>query len=225
MSTLSVYRESSLHAALKAAYAQPGDQLEAAVDGYVIDIVREGLLLEVQTGNFTAVKTKLRRLLPDHKIRLIHPIAQAKWIVRIQADGETVVSRRKSPKRGRPLDLFRELVRLPTLLQHPNLTLEIALTHEEEIWRDDGLGSWRRKGWSIHDRRLLQLVDSLLIADPVDLLSLLPPHLPHAFTTAHLAQAAGCPRSLAQKTAYCLHQLDLIEKAGKEGRAIVYRLI
>ena len=222
MSVLSVYRESSLHAALKDAYARPGDRLEAAVDGYVIDIVREGLLIEVQTGNFTAVKTKLARLLPTHKIRLVHPIAQAKWIVRIQADGETVISRRKSPKRGRPLDLFRELVRLPALLADPNLSLEIVLTHEEEIWRDDGRGSWRRKGWSIHDRRLLEIAGQVRLNAPADLLTLLPADLPDPFTTADLAQAAACPRNLAQKAAYCLRQLKLIATAGKEGRAHLY---
>jgi len=224
MTALSTYRESSLHAALKAAYARPGDRLEAAVDGYVIDIVRDGLLIEIQTGNFTAVKTKLRRLLPNHNILLVYPIAQAKWIVRVAADGVTCISRRKSPKRGRPLDLFRELVRLPTLLAHPHLKLEIALTHEEEIWQDDGRGSWRRRGWSIADRRLLTIVERLPLATPADLRRLLPANLPATFTTADLAQAASCPRSLAQKTAYCLRQLGLLIPAGKEGRAIAYYL-
>jgi hypothetical protein len=224
MTALSTYRESSLHAALKAAYARPGDRLEAAVDGYVIDIVRDGLLIEIQTGNFTAVKTKLRRLLPNHNTLLVYPIAQAKWIVRVAADGVTVISRRKSPKRGRHLDLFQELVRLPTLLQHPHFELEIVLTHEEEIWRDDGQGSWRRRGWSIADRRLLQLVARLPLSHPTDLLQLLPANLPNPFTTADLAQAVNCPRRLAQKMAYCLRQLGLLTPVGKEGRAIAYYL-
>jgi len=45
--------ENPLHAAVKAWYAHPGDRLEAAVDGYVVDLVRaDGELVEVQTAHF-----------------------------------------------------------------------------------------------------------------------------------------------------------------------------
>ncbi len=62
-----LYRgERSLHAALKAWAAQPGDRLEAALEGWVIDILRSDLLLEVQTRNFSALHGKLESLLPQH---------------------------------------------------------------------------------------------------------------------------------------------------------------
>ncbi len=40
MNGIGTLQENSLHAALKNWYAQPGDQLEIMVDGYVIDLVR-----------------------------------------------------------------------------------------------------------------------------------------------------------------------------------------
>ena len=51
--------ENPLHAALKAWYARPGDRIEVPVDGFIVDIVRDDLLVEIQTGNFSAVKEKL----------------------------------------------------------------------------------------------------------------------------------------------------------------------
>ncbi len=42
-------RESGLHADLKRWYAQPGDEFEIALDGYVIDIRRGEYLIEIQT--------------------------------------------------------------------------------------------------------------------------------------------------------------------------------
>ena len=68
---------------LKAWYAQPGDQLESKVDGYVIDLVRGDLLVEVQTANFSAIKRKLVKLLENHPVRLVYPIPSEKWILRI----------------------------------------------------------------------------------------------------------------------------------------------
>ncbi|PJF25510.1 MAG: hypothetical protein CUN53_12430, partial [Phototrophicales bacterium] len=151
--------ESGLHAALKAHYAQPGDRLESVVGGYVIDIVREGeppQLIEIQTGNFGALKPKLAALLDTHRIRIVYPLAAQKWIVRIDMDG-VLLSRRKSPRPGAPLDIFRELVYILAFIGHPNLTIELIETSQEEIWRDDGAGSWRRRHWSIADRRLAAL--------------------------------------------------------------------
>src|SRR5690606_6120510 len=139
-------QEKSLHAARKALYARPGDLLETKVDGYIIDVVRDDTLIEIQTRQFSALKTKLAHLLETHRVRLVHPIAQVRWVVRVNEDGE-IVSRRKSPRRGTVDLLFRELIRFPELIAHPNFSIEIVFTHEEEIWHNDGRGSWRRKRW------------------------------------------------------------------------------
>ena len=40
--------EKPLHAGLKEWVARPGDAFEQPVDGYVIDIVRDDLLIEIQ---------------------------------------------------------------------------------------------------------------------------------------------------------------------------------
>ena len=57
---IGVLREGPLHAAVKALLAEPGDRLEVPVGRFVIDLVRaDGELVEVQTGGFGALGTKL----------------------------------------------------------------------------------------------------------------------------------------------------------------------
>jgi len=216
-------KETSLHAGLKSWYARPGDQLEQVVDGYVVDILRDDSLIEIQTANFSAIKAKLNRLVEQHHVRLVYPIAQKKWIVRTEKDGR-IIGRRKSPKQGCYEDLFIELVRIPALILHPNFELELLLTWEEEIWLRDNRGSWRRKGWSIADRRLLDVVDRWLLASPGHLRSFLPDLLPVPFTSHELAQAIRKPIYLAQKMAYCLRSIGLIEIVGKRRNAWLYRI-
>ena len=215
--------EKSLHAALKAWYAQPGDQLETRVSGYVIDIVRDGLLIEIQTRNFSAIKRKLARLLEKHPVRLVYPIAQEKWIVRQSAVGE-LTNRRRSPKRGCSVDLFYEMVRISKLVPHPNLTIEVLLTRQEEILRDDGKGSWRRRGWSIYDRHLLEVMDSIVLQSVADFSDLLPPGLPQPFTNRQLAAAIHRRLSMAQKMTYTLGKMGGIEEVGKIGNARLYQV-
>jgi hypothetical protein len=221
MSPIGQLQEKSLHAALKAHYAGPGDSVETRVQGYVIDVVREDTLIEIQTRHFSALKLKLAYLLQSHPVLLVHPIARERWIVRVSADGE-VVSRRKSPRRGTVDLLFRELIRFPEMIAHPKFSIEIVFTQEEEIWHNDGRGSWRRKRWSIADRRLVAVLETLRFKTPEDFRALLPDSLPQPFTTADLAAARACSRGLAQKMAFCLRQMQVLEIVGKQGNALLY---
>jgi hypothetical protein len=220
--SIGTLQENSLHAALKDWYSLPGDQIEKQVDGYWIDIVRDNLLIEIQTRNFSAIKNKLHHLLEKHPVRLVYPIPKEKWIVRLPVDCNRSPNRRRSPKRGRLVDVFRELVRIPHLMAHPNFTMEVLLTREEEIRRNDGLGSWRRQGWSIVDRRLLEVLSQFRLETPADFAAFLPASLPERFTNRELAAELGVPHSLASKAAYSLRAMELIEVTGKRGRAHLY---
>lgn len=216
--------ETSLHSELKRRLAQTGDMLEVPYDGFVIDIVRGDLLIEIQTRSFSSLRQKLASLLVQNKVRLVHPIPLEKWIIRAGSDSSEQ-KKRKSPKRGRVEHLFNEMVYIPDLISHPNFSLEILLTTEEEIWQNTGAGSWRRKGWQITDRRLLSIQESKVFASKEDYLALLPPGLPQPFTTLDLANHAGIHRRLAQKMAYCLKVNQIIRLDGKHGRAKKYLIV
>lgn len=215
-------RESALHLALKHWYAQPGDAFEVSVAGYFIDIQRGETLIEIQTRNFAALKTKLQVLIEKHPVRLIHPIAQEKYIVQLASTVTTPTRRRKSPRHGQLADIFTELVSLPDLLNHSNFALEVVLTREEEIQKRGRGGSWRRKGWKIVDRKLIEVIEVIVFESPTDFLRFLPAALPTPFTNADLAKHGRYPLYLAQKMTYCLRHMGVIEVVGKRRNAVLY---
>lgn len=224
MSGIGLLNEKPLHAALKQWYARPGDRFEVAVDGFVIDIVRDDLLIEIQTGNFAAIRAKLTELVRSHQVRLVYPIAQERWIVQSPAERHGRAIRRKSPKRGRWEDLFRELVSIPQLLTSPNLSVEVLLIKEEETRRFEGRRQWRRRGWAIEARRLLEVIDHRVFEVSEDWRACLPASL-ESFTASDLASVMATRRDLAQKIAYCLHKGRVTELIGKRGRANLYRVL
>ena len=219
--TIGQLAERSLHAALKDYLAQPGDRFEVRLGRYVIDIVRDDTLIEIQTRHLYALRPKLLRLLEEHPIRLIHPLPAERWIVREDRGGR--VTRRKSPKRATACDIFTELVRVPDLAAHPNLTLEVLLIREEQLWRDDGQGSWRRGRWSLVDTRLLGVAGSAVFGPPADYLALLPP-LPATFTNADLAREKDWNAHLAGKATYALRAMGMIAPVGKRNRALLFTI-
>jgi len=220
--TIGTMNEMSLHAALKSFYALPGDRLEQPVSGYLIDIVRDEQLIEIQTKNFYAMKTKLNALLDNYFVRLVHPIAYERWIERVSEDNQSI-SRRKSPKRGYLEELFNELVRIPELACHPHLSIEVLMTQEEVVWRDDGQGSWRRRGWSVADRRLIQVLSRRLFEKAEDYAALLPVPIEQSFTNRDLVEHLGIMPRVAGRMTNCLRKMGLIEKIGHKDRYYLYR--
>jgi len=219
---IGILSEQSLHAALKRWYAQPGDQLEVSVDGYVIDLVRGDLLIEVQTGGFASIRPKLRDLVQRHRVHLVYPVAVDRWIVRQSPDGSEELGRRKSPKHGRLEQVFSELVSFPRLVRSPSFTLEVALVQDEEVRRKDGKGSWRRKGWSIHDRRLLAVDAQVPFSFPSAYRDRVPAGLSEPFTSRDLSRSLALSRQLAQQMAYCLRKMGVLEVVGKRRNAYLY---
>ncbi len=222
--SIGTVREGHLHASLKERYLEPGDSVEVAVDGYIVDILRRDLVIEIQTGNFSRIAAKVRKLVSDHTVRLVHPVPRARWIVKQSQNGDGTVSRRKSPRRGDVVDVFAELVSFPELITHENFQLDIVLTQEEEVRMHvvDGHRRWRRRGWAPVERRLLDVIETVSLRNAADFLALMPAGLPDEFLTSDIAAALGRPRRLAQQLAYCLKACGLIQQAGRYGNAIVY---
>ncbi|MDE2836202.1 MAG: hypothetical protein OXL97_01645 [Chloroflexota bacterium] len=225
MTSIGELNERSLHRALKERYAVTGSETERVVDGFVTDVVAGGRIVEVQTGSFGPLRNKLLRLLDAHPVTLVHPVARDRYLVRAAEDPALPATRRRSPKHGSVFDVFAALVSIPSLLAHPNLTLEVVMTVEEEVRTPrERRGRWGRD-WSRVDRRLVDVVETHTFESMADLFALVDAHLPETFTTSHIATAMRSSRDLAQQAAYCFREGGVIELSGKSGNALVYRRV
>ncbi len=214
--------ECSLHSKIKKVYSLPGDQFEVKLGNYIVDILRGNLIIEIQTKNFSALKEKLQVLIEKHPVRLVYPISEKKWITYITKD-QIVASKRISPRRGKLTDLFHELIMIPNIIGEENFSLEVLFIDEEEVRCADGKGSWRRKGVSIKDRKLLKLNDRILFQNKADYTKILPDNLNGVFTNMELAELTKIPVRNARQITYCLRKSGIIRIAGKMGRELVFQ--
>ena len=218
--------ENSLHASLKGWYQIPGDIIEAKYHSYYIDLVRGDLLIEIQTRNLYQIRRKIEALLLNNPVRLVYPISLEKWILR-PTSTETF-SRRKSPRRGNIFDLFYEFTRITSLVNYENFSFQVLFIKEEVIYAPPGTGqrkgSWRRKGWIIKDRRLVEVVDSRLFNSKKDFLALLDVlPIEAQFTVKDLGENINVNHKLAARILYSFRKMDLIYQSGKQGRAYAYK--
>ena len=222
---IGVLNEGALHAALKAQYVGADGHVEVSFGDFVADVLCDGVIYEIQTSSFSGLARKMHALAELSPIVLVHPIPQAKYLLRLRDSETGEFTRRRSPKRGAMVHILRELVYIPELLNHPNFAVEAVLTEEEELQTYDpqarrGRGGWRRKG-----RHLLDVVERYRLSSADDLWAFVSDKLPEEFTTQDLAAAMGQPKALAQQMAYCLRHLGAIDVRAKIGNSLVYRRV
>lgn len=211
--------ESSLHRQLKALYAGPDAACEIRVDGYRIDAVVDGLLIEVQQASLAALRTKVSRLLERHRVLVVKPLVTHKTIVRLDRRTGERQSVRRSPAQQSIWDLFTDLVHFTSVFPHPNLTLEVVLAEIEE----HRVAARSRAGYRVADRVLTAVAAQRRFQRAADLCAFLPAELPPEFTTQELAALLDLPRWWAQQVAYCLRKTGAVQTLGKRRRAWLYR--
>jgi hypothetical protein len=224
ISQIGLINESNLHSALKHEYSGPNAVHESTVDGYVVDVFQNSRIIEIQTGSFTKIKPKISELLPRYSVKLVYPIACEKTIVVYDSKMENVLYKRKSPKKCGLIDVADEIIHIPELIIHPNFSLDVLFTKEEEVRTADGRGSWRRRGISILDRKLLGIINRVSFEHAGDYLMLLPESAPMIFTNRHLSQIMKKPVKKIRKLTYSLKKIGLLEVVGKQGNAQLFKI-
>jgi hypothetical protein len=92
----------------------------------------------------------------------------------------------------------------------------------EEIWCDDGKGSWRRKGTSIEDRRLIRVFEREIFESKIDFLKILPNNLPDPFSNRNLAESLGIPINQSRKMTYSLRKIGTIAQVGNDRNQMLF---
>jgi hypothetical protein len=214
--------ETSLHRSLKERYAAGESRhLEVVVGGFRVDAVdAAGRLIEIQSGPLGPLRGKLCRLLPDHQIRIVKPVALTKRVVRRSRRNGPDLSVRYSPKRGSLYDVFDDMVGVVRVFPHSNLDIEILAVTIDEV----RVPRRRRRGYIVADRRLGAIHGTTSLVHAGDLWALLPETCAGLdnFTTSELAACLGRPLWFAQRVAYCLRLTGAARVVGKSRNHLIY---
>ncbi len=222
---INIHNEYSLHNLIKHLYSLPGDRYEVKHDkGYVIDLVRGDVMVEIQTRSFSSIKGKLEDLVKAHEVRLIHPIIVRKWVVYVDKETGKRSGKRKSPKIGKPIDLFKELIRMPGLVKHPNFSIILYMVLAEETRIRGEKKNWRGRGYKIQDRKIVGVEKVISLNHPGDYAMFLPDDLEPMFTNRMLAETANISLREAGWITYCLKKMGTIQEEGKRGRALLFSI-
>lgn len=222
---IGTYKEKTLHAVLKNYFEPDASKHEVRESGFVADISNGSGIIEIQTRSFNALRRKLGVFLKNGPVTVVYPIAQTKWLIWLDEQTGLTSPRRKSPKTGRPWEIFFELYRIKPLLSDPNLTLCAVMLDIEEYRLLNGWSADRKKGSSRFERIPAALKDEIFIRCPEDYKKLLPPGLPELFTSTDFKEQGRISRSAAQTALNVLNSLGVVERESKKGNTFLYRIL
>ncbi len=216
--------EKTLHAVLKA-YCEPSlYSREVKIGRYVADIVGENGIIEIQTRDFNHLRKKLEAFLPCAEVTVVYPIVQTKFLCWINEETGEVTEKRRSPKIGKPVDVFPELYKIKPLLTDPRLRFRLLLLEVTEYRYLNGWSKDKKKGSSRCDRIPDKLLGEVNIGCPADYKPFLPENLPVPFTTKDFAKAVKRNLKTAQTALNVLYEVGAVRRVGKTGNLFLYEI-
>ena len=223
---IGMQKEKTLHAVLKAYEDPDEDHHEIPIESFIADIYCEktGTITEIQTANFGYLREKLDAFLPLYHVTVVYPIPASKWITWIDPETGELEKRSRSPKKGSFYSAFRELYRISSYLDHPNLSIKLILLDMEEYRLRDGWSRDGKRGSHRYDRVPTRIVGETLITEPRDYMQFIPYELEEPFTAKELAESCGQKGNSFSTEALILRKMGVIEQVGKRGRSYLYRV-
>ena len=216
--------EKSVHAVLKRYLDPDPSHQEVPLLGYICDIFDGKGITEIQTANFGYLREKLDAFLPLYHVTVVYPIPASKWITWIDPETGELEKRSRSPKKGSFYSAFRELYRISSYLDHPNLSIKLILLDMEEYRLRDGWSRDGKRGSHRYDRVPTRIVGETLITEPRDYMQFIPYELKEPFTARELAESCGQKGNSFSTEALILRKMGVIEQVGKRGRSYLYRV-
>ena len=200
----------------------PSDEENPKKRKYVADILRDNTIYEIQTGSFAPLRDKIKWILEhtSYHVVVIHPIAETKWISKIDKSGK-ISGRRRSPVHGRVEDIASELYYFTEFLSSPRFSLMIIMMEAEQYVR---AGEKRGRRLKKYELIPVSLIGAYTFASPEDYSYFLPNSLPDTFTVKEYSAHARIYGMDAYSITKTLCALGLISETDKIGRARAYKI-
>ncbi len=218
--------EKTLHSVIKHYFESDTSFHEQKIGRYVADILKNGEITEIQTRAFSSLKNKLTAYMGNHRVNVVFPIAAEKYISWIDPETGEVGERHKSPKRGHPRDILRELYSLRPIMPLDGVKFTLVFCVMEEFRLLTGRSRDKKHfGASRYERIPTELSGILTLENTSDFALLIPDTLPERFTAAEFAKAAKMTRRTAGYALLTLISLGVIEHTETLKRTYIYKRI
>ena len=212
-------KERTLHQYLKYYFCNESIYHEQKLKGYIVDILKDNQIIEIQTSAFNAMRKKLETLLNDYPINIVYPIIVERTLYNFDEEG-VLLNIRKSPKKEHPLKIGKELYKINNLLNHPNLTFTLVLlkVYEERI---PYINRYKQKRTTRINQIPYELIEVINLNTNSDFINLIP--FDTEFTSNDFKKKVKLSPRDTSSSLLALRTLNVVEIVRKDGKKYIYK--
>ncbi len=213
-------QERTLHQYLKYYFCENPLFHEQKLNGYIVDILKDNHIIEIQTSSFNTMRKKLETLLPNYQITIVYPIIMERTLYNFNDLGE-LESIRKSPKKEHPLKICKELYKINHLLNNKNLSfIGVILKINEQ--RIPYINRYKQKRMTRINQIPYELVEIINLKTAFDFKKLIP--FKEEFIAMDFKKKIKLSPRDTSSSLLALRNLDVIEIVRKDGKKYIYKI-
>ncbi len=224
--SIGIYNEKRLHRILKNALCESECYHEVKVGRYVADILKDGIITEIQTASTSPLLPKLKYYLEntEYRIRVIIPISVSKKIIRADKKTGEILRIRTSPIKEDVYCGLAKLYPIRQLLADDRISICIVGVRAEEYRYSEAV-RYRKKGKYDSDLFPTEMCDCTVLSSTEDYKSFLPQELRYVeFTAAQFGKLTHTSGINIYSVLNILYELGILNRE-KRGRAMVYKTV
>ncbi len=193
---------------------------------FVADILNGNNIYEIQTGQLSPLREKIRWVLDntDYNITIIHPIAEKKWVNIIAPTSTDIEKRYISPLKGKIFDIAPELYAIKDFISSPRFCLVILMMEAEQYMKNTAKKTSYRPRYKKYELIPVNLLRAHIFRSVEDYKILIPESLPKEFTVKEYSKLSKIRGMDAYSSVHSLCDMGLLAQCGKIGRAASYKV-
>ncbi len=222
--TIGIQKEKILHKIIKYYLTDNPNNHEIKIGRMYADVVIDNHIFEIQTQHFNALRNKLEKFLQTNKVTIVYPTFRNKIIHSITEQGEYIKTT-KSPKKGTPLQLFVELYKISSYLNHPNLSFKILYLDIDEYRTIVPKKHYRSQGYIKYQQIPTELINEYNLEKKEDYINLLKEfNIENEFTAIQFSKKTKISYNKSTAAIRSLATLKIIENNEKKGHTKVWNV-
>lgn len=212
-------QERTLHQYLKYYFCPDTNKHEQKCGDYIVDILDDNEVIEIQTSSFNVMRNKLEYLLDKYSVTIVYPIINNKMIFNLNDHGE-LINVKKSPKKEHPLKIGKELYKINNFLNHPNLKF-ICVVVDVDEYRIPYINRYKQLKMTRINQIPKTLVNIYELKKQDDYKALIP--FDNEFDAATFRKKLKLSLRDASNTLIALRTVNAIEVIRIDGKKYIYK--
>ena len=223
--SIGTYKEKRLHMLLKHFVCEDSSCYEISVGKCVADVLRDGVITEIQTGSLYPLAPKLRYYLEntDHTVNVIKPVIVSKRIIRVERETGEIIRVRRSPKKVGIDDVMSDISHISDAVMNERFSISVFYIDADEYRYSDERVRYRRSGKFDSELFPRELID-IETYKGMSSYGFLLDGCKESFTAKEYGEQKGFSGRALYRTLKLLCDIGLVKRE-KAGRSYEYRVV